>query len=450
MTRINRQLSKYFIIVALLSIGFIALVSNIGITLFFSNYVQKTRSNDDLKVIQYVEQLYKDGMTHHSLMSIMHYAHSESITIRLRDADNNITWSSGPVKTMHNEAGGSAASDNNIVYRNYAITPQGDEVATMDIGRSRSIISSLEDKRFLQAINGIFLAAFLFSLVIAILLSSRLSRKFLRPIYLLKENARLIEDGKFKRLNKVETSTFELQDLALSVQGLAEKLEDQDLIRKRMTSDMAHELKTPLATLQSHIEAFVDGVWEPEAEKLSIVHSEITRLSNLIGELLDLSVIESEEVRLNKKKISLSGLLEEVIESFEPLFGGKSIHLQTRIQNYVWFFGDEDRLKRVFINILSNAYKYSNDGDEVKISLESLGEEIQIVIEDSGIGIPVKDLRHVFERFYRSDASRSRGTGGTGIGLTLTKALVEAHGGRIGIGSEEGRGTKVVIQFPVA
>ncbi|NMB21058.1 MAG: HAMP domain-containing histidine kinase [Firmicutes bacterium] len=450
MITISQRLSRYFIVVALLSVGFIALVSNTAITLFFSDYLQKTRSNDDLKAVQYVERLYNDGLTASALMSIMHYAHSESITIRLRDANSNIVWSSGSNnRMMHHDADGRVANDDTLVYRSYSLAPQGYEIGTVDVGRARSVISSLEDKGFLKAVNGILLASFLFSLVIAFFLSSRLSRKFLRPVYLLKENARLIEDGEFGRLNEVKTSTYELQDLALSVKRLAQKLEDQDLIRKRMTSDMAHELRTPLSTLQSHFEAFLDGVWEPDLERLSIVHSEITRLSSLVGELLDLSVIESGGASLNKKVISLSELLQDVVENFDSLFAAKSIRLEVGIRSNVWFLGDEERLKRVVINLLSNAYKYSNEEDEVKISLDRLEGEIRIVIEDSGIGIPARDLPHIFERFYRSDLSRSRGTGGTGIGLTLTKALVEAHGGRIDVESEEGRGTKVVIRFPV-
>jgi signal transduction histidine kinase len=104
-------------------------------------------------------------------------------------------------------------------------------------------------------------------------------------------------------------------------------------------------------------------------------------------------------------------------------------------------------MKRVFVNILSNAYKYTNENGNVQVSLKRLKDVIRITVEDTGIGIPKEDIKHVFERFYRSDLSRSRGTGGTGIGLTITRALVEAHDGRIKIESEEGKGTKVIIEF---
>lgn len=449
MTRISRQLGKYFIFVAMLSIGFITLVANISINLFFSDYIKETRSRDDLKVVQYVEQLYGDnnGLNPQSLMSIMHYSYSEAVTVRLRDMQNNIIWSSGTPETMHDMMGDNEGSDSSLVFRSYPLNYNGSKIGTIDVGRPRSIISSLEDKQFLRTINSVFAAAFLFSLIIAVLYSSRISKRFLKPIYQIKENAKLIEDGKYKKLNEVRTNTFELYDLSISVKELAERLDYQDALRKRMTSDIAHELRTPLSTLQSHIEAFMDGVWEPDIEKLSIVHSEITRLTKLIKELSDLSTIESDEIKLNKSEINLSELLNNIIESFDPLFISNNIHLHKEIQSDIQFWADEDRLKRVFINILSNACKYTNENGDVRISLEQLKDIIRITVDDSGIGIPKEDIKHVFERFYRSDLSRSRGTGGTGIGLTITRALVEAHDGRIRIESEEGKGTKVIIEF---
>jgi signal transduction histidine kinase len=113
----------------------------------------------------------------------------------------------------------------------------------------------------------------------------------------------------------------------------------------------------------------------------------------------------------------------------------------------VQMMGDPDRLSQVFINILSNAFKYTNENGSIKVALEQADSLIRVLVEDTGIGIPKEDIKHIFERFYRSDLSRSRGTGGTGLGLTITKALVESHNGKIRIESEEGRGTKFTITF---
>lgn len=449
MNRISKQLGKYFIFIAILSVAFITIISNISIKLFFSNYIKESRSRDDLKIVRYVEQVYSDnrGLSSPSLMSIMHYAYSETVTIRIRDMQGSIVWSSSTPGTMHGMMGGSGSNDSELAFRSYPMSYKGTKVGSIDVGRPGSIISSLEDKQFLRAINSVFAAAFLFSIIIAGLSSSRISRKFLEPIYLIKENAKLIENGKYKKLNEVRTNTYELHDLSVSVKELAERLEYQDALRKRMSSDIAHELRTPLATLQSHIEAFIDGVWEPNPEKLAIVHNEISRLTKLIKELSDLSVIESDEIKLCKSELNLSTLLSNIAESFAPMFISKSIHLQKEIQGNIMLLGDADRLNQVFANILSNAYKYTNEGGIVQVSLEQSKDAIRVTVSDTGIGIPKEDIKHVFERFYRSDLSRSRGTGGTGIGLTITRAYIEAHGGSIKLESEEGAGTKIIIEF---
>ncbi len=289
MTGISRQLGKYFIFIAILSIAFITIVSNISIYLFFSNYVKESWDRDDLKVVEYVEQVYNDsnGLDSQSLMSLMHYAYSQDVTLRLRDLQNNIVWNSGAPGIMNGMMGGNNESGNNLDFRNYSLSYNGRQVGTIDIGRPRSIISSLEDRRFLQTMNAVFALAFLFSIMIAILSSRHLSRKFLQPIYSIKENAKLIEDGRYRKLKKIDTNTFELHDLSLSVNELAVRLDAQEALRKRMSSDIAHELRTPLAIIKSHIEAFMDGVWEPDMESLSIIYDEVSRLTKLIGELSD-------------------------------------------------------------------------------------------------------------------------------------------------------------------
>jgi len=170
-------------------------------------------------------------------------------------------------------------------------------------------------------------------------------------------------------------------------------------------------------------------------------------LTKLIKDLSDLSNVESDEIKLKKSEINLSALMNNIAESFEPLFISKSINFKKEIQSNVKLSGDADRLNQVFTNILSNAYKYTNENGIVRVGLKQLKDVIRVTVEDTGIGIPKEDIKHVFERFYRSDLSRNRGTGGTGIGLTITKAYIEAHDGRIRIESEEGNGTKVIIDF---
>ena len=449
MITISDQLRKYFVTISILSIAFITITTNLSINYFFSDYIRDSRSRDDVKVVQYVEQVYSnyEEFNSESLMIIMHYAFSEDVVIQIKDRDNNISWNSSTFGIDYGITDEYINNESNFSFRNYLFMYNGENIGSIDVGRPKSIISNIEDEKFLVTINSIFGIASLLTLFIAYRSSNSISKKFLNPIYVIKENAKLIEQGKYKKLNEVETNTFELHELSVSVKELAERLNYQEALKRRMTTDIAHELRTPLAAIQSHIEAFMDGVWEPNDERLAVIHGEILRLTHLIKELSELSIVEDDEIKLYADNVDLSVTLNDITDSYEPMFIEKNIKLNKNIQDNIVIVGDIDYLKRIFANILSNAYKYTNENGTVNVSLSQINDKIKISVSDTGIGIPKEDLKHIFERFYRSDLSRARETGGTGIGLTITKALVEAHGGTIKIDSEVGKGTDVIIEL---
>ena len=449
MIKISEQLRKYFVTISILSIAFITITSNISINFFFSGYLRDSRSRDDLKVVQYVESVYSnyEELNSNSSMNIMHYAFSEDVVIQIKDMNNNINWDSSTFGAISGITDEYSKNEQKFSFRSYPLIINDEQVGTIEIGRPKSIISNIEDEKFIITINSIFAAASLLTLIIALRSSVHLSKKFLNPIYKIKENAKLIEQGKYNNINEVETNTSELHELSVSVKELAERLNYQETLKRRMTTDIAHELRTPLAAIQSHIEAFMDGVWEPTDERLSVIHGEVIRLTKLISELSNLSNVEDDEINLKLSTVDISATLNDIVDSYEPMFLDKNIIVNKSIQNGVNMMGDVDYLKRIFINILSNAIKYTNENGTISISLEHIKDKIRISVKDTGIGIPKEDLKYIFERFYRSDLSRNRKTGGTGIGLTITKALVEAHEGTIKIDSEVGKGTNVIVQF---
>lgn len=445
---LREELRNNFIFVAVVSILFVTLISNVSINMFFSDYLRSSRERDDQKVVGYVEKVYQDynALTPDAIMSIIHYAFSESVTVILKDDQGRPLWSSNSGDMMYC-VDGTVVEESTLEFRNYPLSFEGTNVSSVDVGRVKSIITSIEDKRFLISINLVFAAAIVFSVLIAIISSSRVAGRFLRPIYGIRENINRIKEGKYKEVVPVASNTHELDDMSMSMEELSMRLKEQEILRRRMTTDMAHELRTPLATIQSHIEAFMDGVWQADLEKLSIVHGEVAHLTRLIKELSDLAIIENDEIKINREEIDLSRLLREIGEGFEPMVINKNITLSYDLQEEVFVTGDRNHFHRIFINILSNSYKYTNEGGEIRIVLKAAGNGIEVAIKDNGIGIPKSDLKMVFERFYRSDMSRSRGTGGTGIGLTITKTLVEANGGSINIESEPGKGTIVSCRF---
>jgi signal transduction histidine kinase len=221
----------------------------------------------------------------------------------------------------------------------------------------------------------------------------------------------------------------------------------------QLTSDVAHELRTPLTCLQGNLEALIDGIWEPTAERLMSCHEETKRLTKLVEDLSALTRIEWQGIPLNKSDFDLSDLLRLVAQSFENAAREKGIAITCDNLPPLPVTADYDRIKQVFFNILSNAVKYTDAGGVVlrgrrldRLSHSDYTQRCEVTVADTGIGIPSEDLPHIFERFYRTDKSRSRATGGSGMGLTIAAAIVQAHGGTVRAESGgEGRAFTVII-----
>ena len=257
-----------------------------------------------------------------------------------------------------------------------------------------------------------------------------------------------MRNGDLETRSQVVSKTKEIDDLTTSINYLAETLQKQERLRKRLTSDMAHELRTPLTNLKSHIEALLDKVWEPTEEMLTSFYEEIERLIKLVEGLNDIAKLEQTNLNLNKSKFNLSLELGKIVTSFQPLYNDSDSKIYSSLLPDVEVLMDKDKLKQVMYNLLSNSLKYSKINGEVLLTLKSEKDSIIIEVKDNGIGISEKDLPFIFERFYRSDESRDKNTGGTGIGLTIAKAIVEAHKGTINVKSTLGEGSTFVLTFP--
>jgi signal transduction histidine kinase len=205
--------------------------------------------------------------------------------------------------------------------------------------------------------------------------------------------------------------------------------------QRRLTTDVAHELRTPLACLQGSVEALIDGVWEPTTERLESCNEEIQRLTKLVTDLSLLTDIEWEAVKLRKTDFDIAGLLEVTAAQFQAEAEREGIRLVLDIESRM-IHADYDRLKQVLVNIVSNALKYTDEGS---VTLRNRGREITVA--DTGCGIAAADLPRIFERFYRADASRDRRTGASGVGLTIARSLIRAHGGDVVAESEMGKGS---------
>jgi signal transduction histidine kinase len=232
-----------------------------------------------------------------------------------------------------------------------------------------------------------------------------------------------------------------------AVNNMAESLSQQDSLRRRLTTDVAHELRTPITVVASHLEAMMDGVWDATPERLKSLYDETARLSDLVSDLERLSKVENGIRELNKTEIDLLDAAKSAKSGFEIEADKKGIQLSV-VGEPTTVLADKARIQQVLANLLSNALKYTPDGGRVNLAVYETDEGGAVSVEDNGIGISEEELPLVFERFYRTDKSRSRKTGGAGIGLAIVKSIVEAHGGKVAAKSAPDKGSVFIVNLP--
>ena len=228
-------------------------------------------------------------------------------------------------------------------------------------------------------------------------------------------------------------------------------------MRSEFVANVSHELKTPVAAVKGFAETLLGGgVTDEKMARsfLQIIYDENERLNRLIGDILELSKIESKRAHLDCSPVHLSGFFDSVLETMSKVAEKKKISLSAEVPEELFIEGDEDKLRQIFMNLLSNAINYTHDGGNVKVSAvntvkEDGTESVVFKVIDTGMGIPRKDLPRIFERFYRVDKARSRGSGGTGLGLSIVKHLVELHKGVISVESNLGIGTSFILELPL-
>lgn len=312
----------------------------------------------------------------------------------------------------------------------------------------RGNYTSEHAEHFVDRLNKVIFLTSAVIALITIVISFFLSRHLTEPLLKMNVFAGKVAEGDFKQELKIK-GTDEIAELADSFSEMINKLAHLEKIRKESTSDLAHELRTPVTTIKSYIEGIEDGILAVDKKTIKDVKEETERLILLINRLQELTETEEKILHLKKEKQNLSQIIKNIVARYKIKTLKKSIRLE---ENYpgedIYIAGDKDSLYTILNNLLSNALKYTKKNGLIKISLKTTGNNAVIKLIDTGIGIPESDLPFIFERFYRTDKSRSANSGGVGIGLTITKNLVEAHAGKIKVKSSN-KGTEFIIYFPL-
>lgn len=324
----------------------------------------------------------------------------------------------------------------------------GVKIGEMIVYRGKTIGFLTIEQQFIKSMNTSIILSTIIAVIIAVIIGIFISGKITKPLEKLMIGIKHISRGDTSYRVKVDTRD-EFHKLANAFNDMSQKIQQNEEVRRSLVADVAHELRTPLSILGGRLESIQEGVLEPSQEVIVQLNDEVFRLSRLVDDLQQLGLAEAGKLPLNKRLVNLNDLIQKVIYHFSWLAEEKNINIKLISTDDIIINVDPDRITQVIINILGNALRHSPENEEVELLIDRENNDVVIKIEDNGQGIDPEQLPYIFERFYRTDSSRSRDQGGTGLGLSIAKGFVEAHGGTILVESEKGNGTAFIISLPI-
>ncbi|PLR92570.1 sensor histidine kinase [Bacillus sp. T33-2] len=442
----------YFLLVSLTGILVVSFSLQWGFEASFNHYINGNRTERIDQVVKALKLEYKERgtFTGARVSDLLHeQAMTESLYYEIYNADDIVLLDSTSARGVLEGIGmeSNPYKEDNWLTSMDIIKLDDRVIGKFKVYYPKGFIDS--EYIFLQNIKQYLLIAVVVTIMLALVFSMLISKWLTAGLNSLSEAAQELAVHKQNVRVPVDDMSQEMKQLGIAFNDLAMSLEKEERLRKEFIGDLAHELRTPLATLRSQIEAFQDGIWEPTPARLQQSHSELMRLVRLVNELEKLLAAENPQIRLNKTELETGELLLAMQELLVPVFKEKEVDLRVIPPDEKQLFkGDRDKVMQILTNIINNALKYTPEHGMVTISAAREEGMAGFVVQDKGVGIAAQDLPHIFERFYRGDKSRARKTGGAGIGLSIVKALVEAHKGKITVKSELDKGTVFTVLFP--
>nr|WP_300003339.1 HAMP domain-containing sensor histidine kinase [Tissierella sp.] len=452
--KLSKKITLFFIIAILFSIFIVSLISNSMINNSFDKFLVGDQKKKVEQISKEINELYTDKEYNLYEKQIDSYASLENLNIKIEDLKGRLLYSSKRMSGMHN-MNKKMMMNHGMSLGEYAedrfdLTQGKEKIGTIIIGHIDNSYLTEGALIFKNTLSNILFISGIVALLIGVFTSIVLANSLTRPLVNIKNHAYEIEKGNLSKKSQLNTDITEIKELSKSINFLADSLSSQEAIRKKYASDISHELRTPLTTLKSHVEAIMDGIWEPSKEHLSILLSEINRLSLLADDLRNSFNSSEQGVVLNKTKFDLSLEVKKTVTTFMPIFNKENIEIEAYIEEDIIALMDRDKIKQVLYNLLSNCVKYIEGEGRISLSLKKEGgNKVAIVIKDNGIGMKADQLAFIFDRFYRIDKSRNSSTGGTGLGLSIVKSIVEEHGGEIIVKSIYKKGSEFFISLPL-
>lgn len=393
---------------------------------------------------------------------------SKDIGIQIIDSSGTVlfddTWDEDETGSSIARAQGSKASsaptDSGSAVTASVTTSDGKVVGMVRLWAFGSdVLLTSEDLTFRSNSYNAILIAAVAAIVIACIFGFIMARSLSRPIKRITSAASALRGGDLTARSGVRGED-EVGQLGETFDDMAATLERDMKLEHRLTSDVAHELRTPLMAMLATVEAMQDGVLPCDGEHLAVVAGEVQRLSRLVDAMLRLSRMENGTASFKPERCEMAELVRSIVASQQQLFSDNDLELTFHDDDLpetpagsgireVYANVDRDMMNQAVTNLMSNALRYTSAGGKVDVSVGKDKSDVLISVTDTGMGIAPEDLSRVFGRFWRSDASRERASGGLGVGLSLTKQIVDMHHGYISVESELGNGTTFTLHIPL-
>lgn len=452
------------LVIVLITLGLSILSVNLVFRQQFGNYLTLTTEATLEQLPEQLSSAYTNGSWDDQALANIANTLPAGTEVTLKAPDGTLIATLTPASdTMHGfTVAGQGMTMGNMMGMNFPLSAQGWKTKTIEVKKGNQSLAlatvhypttarvlNPQDIAFSGSVFHSQLAAGGLALVLGMLLSYLVSRRLAQPLKRLTQAAERIGQGHLE-VRVPALTQDEVGELATAFNAMADNLKRHEDLRKQFTADIAHELRTPLTSIRSFIEAFQDGVLPPNTENLLAIQEEIDRLVFLASDLKDLNIAEMGALHVKADPINLVALIDKVVHNLVPLIQQKGLNLTWEPEEKaISVLGDDRLLTRLFYNLVHNAYKYTESGGQIAVRVQSREADVLVTIEDSGIGIGADDLPFVFERFYRTDKSRARETGGSGIGLALAQQISRLHRGEVSVESSLGKGTKFTVKLPV-
>ena len=459
---------KWQLLLSFVSLSFILVGAFSWITLnllesHFADYVRERQESELEEYSTDLENLYQQNGTweenSQAIQRVGRNALQQSVIVRIFDEDGQLLWSPSASEEedaknkvqdhllhMEQMVGG---MESDYVQSRSPLYDGTEEIGMMEIQSVGPYAYTEHDALFISDMESKLVLVAFFSLLIPLFFALLVAKKLSSPIVTINDFTKEIAKGHYSSLSLEETGIREIDDLLVSVNDLSLQLQHQQKIRNRLSSDIAHEIRTPLTTLKGNIEAMIDGVWEISEERLYRCYEEVSRITRLIGEIDRINELESQESQLQKNTFDLTELAQQIVDNFQPMLVENKLNCSVS-GDRVFISADRDKIHQVLTNLLANAIKFTPSGGRIDLSVSQSKGTTSFRIIDNGQGIPPDEVGQIFERFYMAEPSRNSKLGGQGIGLSIVKGIVNAHQGTISVDSIYGKGTTFTINLPKA